>query len=84
MPNAGAASRSEVTDRMLVAESRHLPTVLDEYLEHYNQQRPHHARSLRTPDIDDTTTIPITDLTTTRIRQRKISDGLINEYRRTA
>jgi hypothetical protein len=28
---------SEVTDRMLITEPRHLRTVLDEYVAHYNQ-----------------------------------------------
>ncbi|MFD0852748.1 integrase core domain-containing protein, partial [Actinomadura adrarensis] len=63
--------RAEVTDRMLIAGPRHLHAVLDEYAAHYNQHRPHRARSLRPPDSDDITTAAITDMTTARIRRRK-------------
>jgi putative transposase len=44
-------ARSECTDRMLTG-SRHLRAVLDEYVAHYNQHRPHRARNLRPPDSD--------------------------------
>jgi transposase InsO family protein len=76
--------RAEVTDRMLIAGPRHLHTVLNEYVAHYNRRRPHRARSLRPPDRDDITTAAITDLTTARIRRRKVLGGLINEYRHSA
>jgi transposase InsO family protein len=42
--------RAEVTDRMLIAGTRHLRAVLDEYAAHYNRHRPHRARNLRAPD----------------------------------
>jgi len=32
--------RAEVTDRMLIAGARHLSTVLDEYVVHYNEHLP--------------------------------------------
>ncbi|MFG2025218.1 integrase core domain-containing protein [Streptomyces sp. NPDC048825] len=32
--------RSEVTDRMLIFNRRHLRYVLDEYAQHYNGRRP--------------------------------------------
>jgi putative transposase len=47
--------RTEVTDRMLTTGLRHLRAVLDEYVAHYNQQRPHQARNLRPPDRDHIT-----------------------------
>ena len=50
---------------MLIAGPRHLQAVLDKYVEHYNQHRPHRARSLRPPDCDDTTMAPVTDMATT-------------------
>ena len=77
-------ARSECTDRMLIAGPRHLRTVLDEYAAHYNQRRPHRARNLRPPDHDDSTTAPVIDLATSRIRRRKVLGGLIHEYQRSA
>ena len=76
--------RAEVTDRMLIAGPRHLRVVLDEYVDHFNQHRPHRARNLRPPDHDDSITAPVTDLAAAWIRRRKILGGLIHEYERTA
>jgi len=49
MPAAVAAglagSRAEITDRMLIAGPRHLRMILDEYVTHYNEHRPHRARN---------------------------------------
>jgi len=64
-------ARAEVTDRLLIAGSRHLRAVLDEYAAHYNRHRPHQARNLRPPDCTDITTAAVTDLTTAKIRRRK-------------
>jgi putative transposase len=69
---------------MLIAGPRHLRAVLDEYVAHYNQHRPHRARNLRPPDVGDTATAPVTDLTAARIRRRNILVGLIHEYERAA
>jgi transposase InsO family protein len=55
-------ARSEVTDRMLITGPRHLRVVLDEYVTHYNQHRPHRARNLRPPDCDGTLTATVTGL----------------------
>ncbi|MFC3588638.1 integrase core domain-containing protein, partial [Streptantibioticus rubrisoli] len=38
--------RSEITDRMLIFGRRHLRTVLDEYVQHYNGRRPHRGQQL--------------------------------------
>jgi putative transposase len=77
--------RSEVADRMLIAGSRHLRAVLDEYVEHFNRHRPHRARNLRPPDQDDiNTTVAVTDLRAARIQRRKVLGGLIHEYERAA
>ncbi len=73
--------RAEVTDRMLIAGPRHLRAVLDEYVAHYNQHRPHRAMDLRPPDGGDT---PVTDLATARIRPHKVLGGLIRECERAA
>jgi len=76
--------RAEVTNRMLIAGPRHLRTVLDEYVAHFNQHRPHRARNLRPPDHDASTTAPVADLAAARIRRRKVLGGLIHEYGRAA
>jgi len=55
---AERAVRGEVTDRMLIARSRRLRAVLDEYVAHFNRHRPHGARNLRPPDRDDVITPP--------------------------
>jgi putative transposase len=77
-------ARSEATDRMLIAGPRHLRAVLDEYVAHYNQHRPHRAQNLRPPDGGDIPAAPITDLATARIRRHKVLGGLIYEYERAA
>jgi transposase InsO family protein len=77
-------ARAEATDRMMIAGPRHLRTVLDEYVAHHNQHRPHRTRNLRPPDCDDITTVAVTALATAKIRRRKASGGLINEYGRAA
>jgi putative transposase len=76
--------RAECTDRMLIAGPRHLGTVLDDYVAHYNQHRPHRARKLRPPDYDATSTAPVIDLAAVRIWRRRVLGGLIHEYERAA
>jgi putative transposase len=76
--------RSEVTDQMLITGPRHLRVVLEEYAAHYNQHRPHRSKNLRPPDHDDSSTAPVIDLATARIRRRKVLGGLIHEYQRAA
>ncbi len=75
-------ARAELTDRMLIAGRRHLLAVLDEYVAHYNQHRPHRARYLRPPDRGESITAPVSDLAAARIRRHKILGGLIHEYER--
>jgi putative transposase len=75
--------RAEVTDRMPIIGERHLRAILEKYAAHYDQHRPHRARSLRPPGSD----IPLvatTDLAAARIRRRRVLGGLINEYERAA
>ena len=55
-PNAGAFGerwvrtvRQECLDWMLIRGRRHLERVLNEYLRHYNDQRPHRGLALRPP-----------------------------------
>jgi putative transposase len=76
--------RAEATDRMLIAGQRHLRAVLDEYLAHYDQHRPHRAGNLRPPDRADRITAPATGLATVRLQRHKVLGGLIHQYERAA
>jgi putative transposase len=58
--------------------------VLEEYVAHYNQHRPHRARNLRPPECDDIITAPVTNPATARIRRHEVLGGLIHEYERAA
>jgi putative transposase len=72
--------RAEVTDRMLIANERHLRRTLQRYVRHYNGRRPHRALQLQPPRSDR----PVIDLTLERIKRRPVLGGLINEYERAA
>ena len=72
--------RTELTDRILIFDERHLRTVLAAYGAHYNHRRPHRARQLQPPRPD----LPAPDLDRRRIRRRPVLGGLINEYERAA
>jgi hypothetical protein len=73
-------ARTELTDRILVFDERHLRTVPARYSAHYNGRRPHRALSLHPPRPDHAAP----DLARQRIRRRPILGGLINEYERAA
>ncbi|MFC4062731.1 integrase core domain-containing protein [Planomonospora corallina] len=72
--------RAECTDRMLIYNERHLRTVLGEYVDHYNEHRPHQSRAQRPPDHDGQAVVPLEG----RIERRRVLGGLINEYHRAA
>jgi transposase InsO family protein len=73
-------ARTELTDRMLILNERHLQAVLTEYVRHYNGRRPHRSRELRPPRP----THPVADLNSQRIKRQRLLGGLINEYERAA
>jgi len=70
--------RTECLDWMLLHGRRHLDRVLVEYVDHYNEQRPHRGLALNTPRG------PTQNLHTTSsglsIRFRDRLGGLIHEY----
>jgi len=72
--------RAEVTDRMLIANERHLRRTLQRCVRHYNGRRPHRALQLQPPRSDR----PVIDLALERIKRRPVLGGLINEYERAA
>jgi putative transposase len=69
-------ARAECTDRMLIYGERHLLSVLDEYVAHYNGHRPHQSRQQRPPDQSGQVGVPL-DLP---VQRRKVLGGVINEY----
>jgi transposase InsO family protein len=77
-------ARAEVTDRMLNAGPRHLHAVLDEYVVHYNEHRPHRGRNLRPPDAGETAPPFVADVSASQVQRRRILGGLISEYERAA
>jgi putative transposase len=78
--------RRECLDRILILSEAHLRRVLDEYVTHYNQHRPHRSLDQHPPAKPDRNTshanAPGTAIT--GLRRDPILGGLINEYRHAA
>ena len=84
-PNANAFAerwvrtvREDCLDHLLVLSKRHLESVLAEYVEHYNQGRPHRSLDLTAPQQ------PPPSQREGGIRRRDLLGGLIHEYERAA
>jgi transposase InsO family protein len=71
--------RSECTDHLLILNERHLLRVLDRYVRHYDEHRPHRFLALGSPQPPTGQKRP-TPATLTSICRREILGGLINEY----
>ncbi|MET8307784.1 integrase core domain-containing protein [Micromonospora sp. NPDC005173] len=76
--------RRECLDRMLIYNQRHLLGSLGEYVTRFNDHRAHQGRRQHSPNATDVPPSPVADLTTARVRRRKILNGLINEYAQVA
>ena len=72
--------RHELLDRTLVWNQQQLHRLLEEYVAHYNQHRPHRSLNQH-PPVGPT----VTDIgCNRRITSRSVCGGLINEYRSAA
>jgi putative transposase len=69
--------RHEVTDRVLILGRRHLAHVLDVYIRHYNEQRPHRGLSLATPTGGSR---PALGAEVPNLKRVEVLGGLIHEY----
>jgi transposase InsO family protein len=71
--------RHECLDWTLIHGRRHLQTVLEVYVEHYNTHRPHRGLELSPPEPMTRAPSP-----TSTVNRRPLLDGLVNEYARRA
>ena len=69
--------RREALDRMLILNQRHLEAVPSEYCVHYNDERPHRNRNLRSPSCRGDPAAPIGGQIERTIRL----GGLLSNYR---
>ena len=69
--------RREALDRMLILNQRHLEAVLHHYCIHYNDERPHRSRHLRSPSCRGDPAAPIGAQVERTIRLA----GLLSSYR---
>jgi hypothetical protein len=76
--------RRECLDRILILGAGHLARVLDEYVEHYNEHRPHRSLDQRPPEAHDTPLARHHTFPPSIIRRRDVLGGLIHEYRAAA
>jgi len=90
-PNANAYAerwvrtvREECLDWLLSWGRRHLERVLDEYVRHYNDQRPHRGLALRPPRMVNSEPNPSAVPVAAPARRRDRFGGLIHEYYRVA
>jgi putative transposase len=72
--------RRELLDRLLIVNERHLRQVLTDYLQHYNNARPHRGLGQLTPDQADSQRPDPVNLAEHRIRRKQVLGGLTCEY----
>jgi putative transposase len=90
-PNANAYAerwvrtvRQECLDWLLIWGRRHLERVLDEYLRHYNDERPHRSLDLLPPRATKGESTAPDGAPATAVRRRDRLGGLVHEYHQDA
>jgi putative transposase len=87
-PNAGAFAerwvrtvRQECLDWMLIWGRRQLARALDEYVRHYNDERPHRSLDLRPPGAsNEGPAARVAAAAATAVRRQDRLGGLVHEY----
>ncbi len=86
-PNANAFAerwvrtvRQECLDWVLIWGRRHLERVLDVYVRHYNDERPHRSLALRPPRGIDIGVVPGGAPAAVSVGRRDRLGGLVHEY----
>ena len=69
--------RRECVDHLIVIDEHHLRTVLAEFVQYYNQERPHRTLQLQTPQLK---VRPATGI----VRSRPVLNALHHIYERAA
>jgi transposase InsO family protein len=75
--------RSELLDRTLIWNQTQLERLIVDYLDHYNQHRPHRSLDQHPPSLVGATPIRSPD-GHAQVRRSSRCDGLIHEYRNAA
>jgi len=73
--------RRECLDRMLIFGRRHLEAVVHEYVEHYNDHRPHRSLGQLPPQPDGVAPAVLKNVDPSRLKRTDRIGGLIHEYR---
>ena len=72
--------RHELLDRTIIWNERQLRALLEQYVRHYNEHRPHRSLGQRAPTSDAAAAIGSAE----PIQRHATCGGLINEYRTAA
>jgi putative transposase len=73
--------RRECLDRMLIVHRRQLERVLSEFIDHYNQHRPHRSLGQQAPCSAQLKVLPVSDPKPAQLQRDDKLGALLHEYR---